>query len=94
MGANIVHYDRRGLAGTLTPEELSKLGVEGLMLLDLRLCRRDSEVIIGDKNLPGVVAWLPEGAERSCAQASYAAGFATTFFTAGSSRSIFTALPK
>lgn len=64
MAANLVHDDRRGLTSTLTPEELRKLGAEGLMRLDLCLCRRDSEVIAGDKNLPCIVAWLPEGAEQ------------------------------
>jgi hypothetical protein len=62
---NVSHEDRRGLTKGKSPEELRKLGgVTGLMLLDLRLCRRDSETIAGDKNLPSVVSWLPEGTER------------------------------
>ena len=60
----LIHEDRRGLTSSMQPEEVRKLGIEGLMLLDLRLCHRDSETIAGDKNLPSVLSWLPEGAER------------------------------
>ena len=36
----------------------------GLVLLDLRFCRSDSEVIAADKNLPEVAAWLSDAGER------------------------------
>ena len=52
----------------MQPEEVRKLGIEGLMLLDLRLCLRDSETIAKDKNLRSVVSWLPEDAEREWLQ--------------------------
>lgn len=60
----LIHEDRRKLTDTLSAEELREIGIEGLMLLDLRLCQRDSDTIASDKNLPGIVSWLPEGAER------------------------------
>ena len=60
----LIHEDRRGLTNTMSPEEVRRLGIEGLMLLDLRLCRRDSVTIAGDKNLPDIVSWLQEGTER------------------------------
>lgn len=60
----LTHEDRRKLTASMSPEEVRELGIEGLMLLDLRLCRRDSEVTARDKNLPGIVSWLPEGTER------------------------------
>ena len=64
MGPNLAHIDRRGLTSSMEPEELRKLGIVGLMLLDLRLCRRDSATIASDPNLPSVASWLPEGSER------------------------------
>lgn len=68
MAANLAHIDRRGLMARMSAEEMRELGIEGLMMLDLRLCRCDSEVIDGDVNLPGIVSWLPEGAERAWLQ--------------------------
>lgn len=64
MGPDLAHIDRRGLIDKLSEAQLRELGIKGLMLLDLRLCHRDSEAIAGDKNLPSVVSWLPEGAGR------------------------------
>lgn len=67
--AELVHEDRRGLTKHLSLEELRTLRIEGLILLDLRFCRRDSEVIAADKNLPEIAEWLVDTAEREWLEA-------------------------
>lgn len=67
--ADLVHEDRRGLTKLLSLEQLRALRIEGLILLDLRFCRRDSEVIAADKNLPEVAEWLADTAEREWLEA-------------------------